>query len=329
MTARLFVLVALLSQFVLAGTLPATIRPLAVGSDVWMRDNPTDTGTEPHANSNIWQSPDILVCNTPAPCATSQNPIVGGTSYIFVTLRNDGPRVQPPQTITGNLYVYYTASGGNAQWSTDWNLINSALNITLNPGEVRSVPVAWVNVPGPGHFCLLTRWISGSDPMAVPEGLNTVQNTRNNNNIAWRNVNSVPLQPGGSDVRPYRIRNVNDVAQGNDLVVNVPGGDTFLRQGGVVVDLGPDLFKQWQAAGGQGQGIALAGGTAIRIVGTPARIQNLTLPANGSAALKLQFNANPTAVPGTYLLDIVQFSPNARGERVDSGGVRYTVQIAP
>lgn len=330
MTARLLVLVVLLTQFAFAASLPGTISPLATGSDVWTRDNLSDVGSEPHTLGNIWNSPDIVVCNTPTPCAVSQNPIAGGTSYIFVTLRNTGPRVQPPQTITGTLYVYRTIPGGNAQWSGDWALINTAVNITLKPGEVRTVPLAWANVPGPAHFCLLTRWVSADDPMTFPETANTQQNTRNNNNISWKNVTSVRLAPGSSDQRPFRIRNVTNVAETNDLVVNVPGGETFLQQGTLLIDLGPELFQRWREVGAPGQGIALAGGTQVRIVGpAPARIQNLTLPAGGSATLTLQFTANTTAAAGDYLLDVVQYGPNARGEKIDVGGVRYTVQIAP
>lgn len=331
MTARLLLLVTLLTQFMLAGSLAAPINPPITYSDVWMRDNLSDVGNEPHTLGTIWDSPDIVVCNTPTPCAVSENPIAGGTSYLFVTLRNDRVRKeQPPQQIKGNLHLYRTTPGGNAQWSGDWTPINIVFNILLNPGEVRTIQMPWFDVPGPGHFCLLARWVSAGDPMTFPETADTQQNTRNNNNIAWKNVNSVSLTPGSVEERPFRISNVTKQEQSNDLVVTVPHGESFLEHGTLLIDLGPELFERWLAAGAPGEGIKPAEGTQVQIFEPTSRILDLMLPPQGSATLTLRFIANDSPKEGSYLLDVIQFArPDNQEEKIDSGGVRYTVQIAP
>ena len=48
-----------------------------------------------------------------------------------------------------------------------------------------------------GHFCLIARWVSATDPMTTPEGANIDANVRGNNNIVWHNVNIIDL---GGDV---------------------------------------------------------------------------------------------------------------------------------
>ena len=75
------------------------------------------------------------------------------------------------------------------------------------PAGVTTVMIPWTGVPGPGHFCLMARWVSSTDPM-VGEGPDIGPNTRNNNNVAWRNVDSVNPTPGsGRSVRPFAIGN--------------------------------------------------------------------------------------------------------------------------
>jgi len=161
-------------------------------SDVWMKDHASDVGQEPHGLTPVYYSPDIKLCNSASGCASSSNnPVFGssGLNHVFVTLRNDGPNVVPPGPASGSLYVYYTSAGGNALWGgTDWTLIGVQPGIFMTPGEHREVGIPCNNVPAPGNYCLLARWVSAGDPMTFPEliGSNTLTNTRNNNNIAWR-----------------------------------------------------------------------------------------------------------------------------------------------
>src|SRR5262249_9018969 len=154
------------------------------------------TGVEPNPNTSVWSSPDIKVCQTAIGCASDQPLVVGGTSYVFVNLNNPGP--YGSGVGSGTLYVYWTLLGGAAQWSANWTLIGG-VGVVAYPG-VTSVPVPWINVPDDGPapgapFCLLTRWVSGTDPM-VSEGLNTLANAVANNNIAWHNLAPIGVTAG-------------------------------------------------------------------------------------------------------------------------------------
>ncbi|MFC8850803.1 MULTISPECIES: hypothetical protein [unclassified Micromonospora] len=198
------VALALFAGPALAGLLAATALPAAAGplaatalpavkpdrimtvTDVWMRDVAADVGLQPHSGTTIWASPDVLVCPTPVECATSQSPVVGMTSHIFVKLRNPGP--YGSGTDSGVLRFYRTSPGGGLAWPADWVPVTS-VSVTVPPG-VTTVTVPWTAVPGPGHFSLLAVWDSPNDPLPFMT-TNIATNVRHSNNIAWLDLLSV------------------------------------------------------------------------------------------------------------------------------------------
>lgn len=295
------------------------------GTDVWMKDNASDVGVQPYTVGSMYTSPDIKVCPTPVECASSQNPIVGVTNYIFVTLRNPGP--YGSGTATGTLFMYRTSPGGGSAWPADWTFIGGA-GATV-PAGTTTVMVPWVGVPGPGHFCLLARWVSTTDPM-VPEGAVTTTNTRNNNNIAWRNVNSVPLPPTGDpESRPFTIGNALGVDTRNDIVFTQVGGKPFREVGGqVIVDLGQALFERWRRGGAAGANVRPVGGTQVEILDpAKASLNNLVLGAGERFTFQLSFSAK-VASREPFLLNVAQFGPDGTGaERTDLGGVQYQITV--
>ncbi|RLK53551.1 vWA domain-containing protein [Actinokineospora cianjurensis] len=278
-------------------------------TDVFVRDHVADTGVEPHGLNPIWTSPDITVCPTAAPCAGA-NPVVGSTSYIHVKLNNPGPNGSG--TATGNLKLYYTAQGGAAVWPTHWTHINTAVNVTV-PAGTTSVVVPWNGVPGPGHFCLLARWESATDPMTFAEGPNTLTNTRNNNNIAWRNVDTVRVVPGKPTTRPFTLGNPNPRALTN-LVFTAPEGPFA---GKVVIDLGQTLTARWKETGQKGEGIRQVGETRFEIADPKqARILGLAIDPKERFETKLEFTPTDQTRAVLWLNQT-----DDRGE--DLGGVEF------
>ncbi|MGX4655037.1 hypothetical protein ACWCHM_15175 [Micromonospora sp. SCSIO 07396] len=321
---------AVLTGAALAGLLAVTAAAAAPGeapqgkaaaaarTDVYMKDVTADTGYQPHSYSPLWASPDIKVCPTAVECSVSQNPRVGVTNYLFVKLRNAGP--YGSGTDNGVLRIYRTTPGGGATWPTHWTQIG-AVSVPVFAG-VTTVTIPWTGVPGPGHFCLLARWVSPTDPMTF-EGPSTSVNTQYNNNIAWRNVDSVRVVSGGPRVvRPFAIGNVTTVETKNDLVFTQPAEQA---QGArVFVDLGPTLFERWQATGKAGTGVRQVGKTELEIV-DPGRasISGLLLKPGERIEFSLAFSADTTLTKETAL-NVTQFGPDADGTaRADLGGVQY------
>lgn len=295
-------------------------------TDVYIKDHASDTGVQPHALNPIYWSPDIKVCPSPADCGASQNPIVGYTNYIFVTLRNPGP--YGSGTDSGTIHLYRTTPGGGSAWPGDWTPIGSAAAVV--PPGTTTVVVPWNDVPGPGHFCLLARWVSANDPIG-PEGPVTTTNTRNSNNIAWRNVDSVVIEPtpGSVEVRPFSIGNALRTETRNDIVFTQPAGRPFREVGGqVIVDLGQTLFERWRRGGGAGTNIRQVGETQVEIL-EPAKasLNNLVLGPGERFTFQIRFTAKaPSSEP--FLLNVAQFGPEGTdGKRTDLGGVGYQVTV--
>lgn len=295
------------------------------GTDVWMRDNTSDVGVQPYTVGSMYSSPDIKVCPAPVECGSSQAPVVGVTNYIFVKLRNPGP--YGSGTATGTLFMYRTSPGGGSAWPADWTFIGGA-GATV-PAGTTTVMVPWVGVPGPGHFCLLARWVSATDPM-VPEGPVTTTNTRNNNNIVWRNVTSVPLEAGGGrEIRPFTMGNALRVDTRNDIVFTQLAGKPFREVGGqVTVDLGQALFERWRRGGGAGTNVRPVGGTQVEILDpAKASLDNVVLGAGERLTFQLAFSAR-VASREPFLLNVAQFGPDGTGtERTDLGGVEYEITV--
>ncbi|WP_424186919.1 hypothetical protein ACOBQX_03530 [Actinokineospora sp. G85] len=297
---------------------------ITADTDVFIRDHVGDTGVEPHSNA-VWTSPDVKVCPTAIECLDSQNPEVGSMNHIFVTLRNPGPYGSGPDV--GNLDVYRSTPGGGTGWSADWTSIGGALGVSVPVGTT-TVRIPWPDVPGPGHFCLLVRWESANDPMTHAEGADTVLNTQRNNNIAWRNVDSVDLFSGAVEPRPYALGNPGQDQIATDLVLTDVGTGFLAAGGRLTVDLGPELFARWRAGGGRATGVKQVGEHSFEVGDfRQARFHGVLLPPRTRPQLELRFSAPSVARKGSHVIRVRQLAPLEKDPLADVGGVEYRVTL--
>jgi hypothetical protein len=302
-------------------------QALAVGGDVRIQDHPDDVGQEPHALSPLWSSPAIKVCPSALSCAQGTSPVSGVGSYVFVTLRNDGPGASPAQAATGALHVYAARAGGSLKWGQqgDWVELGSVQGLQLAPGEVREVGVPWQVLTPPGHYSLLARWVSSGDPMRFPEeeGSLTSSNARQNNNIAWRSVTVLGALPGQVSTAQFVLRRVSGP---HVAVVFHPAEGSRGFPGRIVVDLGP-WFEPWREAGASGWGILdQVGDTAVAISPEGAGLEGLPLaPGAAEALIGLSFLSEERAEEGAYSFHTFQYTP----EYGDVGGTEYQLHVLP
>ncbi|NVJ21440.1 hypothetical protein HUW62_09455 [Myxococcus sp. AM011] len=300
--------------------------------DVYSKDTLSDVGNTPTVDP-IWVSPDIRVCQTLG-CVGHQNPEFGQPNYVYVTLRNNGPLVPVGNPASGTLLVYYTGSGGAAVWPTDWAPIGS-IPVSLAAGATQEFFVPWTTVPAPGHYCLLTRWVSAQDPMTLVElpGSNTLNNTRWNNNLAWKNINVVNLTSfAPSSEFDFRLRNLLRDAPGTAaLEVRIPqrtGGPSFLQRGQLILTLPQELWARWQH---QGTGFEVVGERQVRIVNpNGARLEGLTLDPDGAHHVGVRFSAQVTdADQGKFEVELVQHSASQENPTKveEAGGVRFDITV--
>jgi hypothetical protein len=293
--------------------LAASAAPTVKTNDVFIRDNAADNGNEPTNQLPVWESPDIWVCNTAAACG-GVDPVIGQTNFVNVRLNNVGQF-----SVAGNIDVYYTAAGGNAQWPADWVTIGVAGNVAVPPGGL-TVQIPWASVPGPGHFCLLARFVSTIDPMTFPETNDTEQNTINNNNIAWHNVDTVRLGAGQSTKLPFTLADTAAQVEKTKLVFANPDGAFSATGGTLTIDLGQELAAQWKAAGEPGIGVSQLNGTTVQILDPRnAQIQGLTVPPKERLGTTLTFAAKGN------VKSVVTVDEQDNGSGQDLGGVEYVL----
>ncbi len=292
--------------------------------DVWTHDNNGDVGNEPYGVGSIWNSPDIKICTTQN-CATSQNPEFGQTNYVYVTLNNNGPNaVAPMQPAAGNIEVYFSASGGASQWPVDWTLIDS-VPVTLQAGEVRDIEVEWTNVPAPGHYCMLSRWVSVDDPMTFAEVAQTTTNVRNNNNLSWKNFNVVDLLANIMGNSNFKLRNIIKEKRTAQLVMRFQkDGERFIQEGGAIrFDLTDKIMDRWLREG-NGRGIERVGENTLQIF-DPEAVLILPMGPDEDLDVNFEFEAREPFFVKEKRVDFdfeaVQFMDGR-----EEGGVAYSIR---
>ncbi len=292
-------------------------------ANVWAKDTWNDTGLEPDpatAAEAMWTSPYIWVRRAQDTLLVKQhqheNPVTGVQNFVYVKLHNGGGDT------SGTLNVYFVEASAGSSWPGDWTLISAEPVASFPNHSTRIIEVPWTP-SGTGHFCLLARWVSGTDPMAVPETTNVNDNTRNNNNIVWRNVNVVAL--GGDTLEEtvrMRVRGVASKEQSDvySIVFRTPKGQpaSFLTEGEVIVKLDDELRRIWEAGGSKSSGTKPAG-DALR-VSEGATIDNLVLFSGQSAVVEITFRRAASTPRRKYTVDVVQTAPNGA-----VGGVSYEV----
>ncbi len=213
----------------------------------------------------------------------------------------------------------------------------------LQPGQEVILEIPWyppdpstVGSPNdPGHVCLVARIeTSFQSPygMTVPETTDLGYNTQQNNNIAWRNVHVVDTFPGPFKKLHFIMRNVTrePVTAGllMGAVVRAKGRD-FAKDGTVLVDLGPELFKRWHAANkAETRGIAVLPDGILRVSAPQAAIKGIALRPGEEFPVRLTFALNrdyrPTAKGEPIAFDVVQTGLPGKPDAI-AGGNRYNI----
>jgi subtilisin family serine protease len=175
--------------------------------DVWLRDDPTDTGAEPFTGPIAWLSPDIeVLSDTGNPVANPAfNPAKRFNNIIRVTVRNRGTNVA--RNIEA--YFYWADPATNIPYPEAWNttgiyndapgFVNQSNMIVIQQlaaGASTQVQFGWAppapgsNIRGDDHFCLLMRLEHEGDPSMIGAGGWSAITA--SNNIALRNIHVQP-----------------------------------------------------------------------------------------------------------------------------------------
>lgn len=301
-------------------------------TNVWMRDTWNDTGQEPDPNTAsqaMYISPYIWLRNTKDPTFIHQhqheNPVGGQKCWAYVKLINGGS-----SAASGTLEVYFANASVSLTWPADWTTIGTAaVTIAANSNTVVEIP--WNNVPAEGHYCLVARWNSTTDPMHATETTDIGYNTRQNNNIIWRNVNIVPLTPDmDRSMAVFEVRNL----LGKPVTLEFTDAalfpkHAFVESGEIYIIPEERLYEQWKKGGSRGKEIKDEGGR-IRLTGAVATMENILMGKDEKTRVRIEFVRNKFTIPDDYTFTVRQLIPFTDEERQttgmrDAGGVSYEI----
>ncbi|HKU44335.1 MAG TPA: tyrosinase family protein [Polyangiales bacterium] len=215
----------------------------------------------------------------------------------------------------------------------------------LAPGEAVVIQIPWYP-PNPadfpsfgadaGHFCLLARIeTSTTSPygMTTPEAADVNANTRNNNNIAWKNVTVVDNFAGAFKLTTILLRNPFEkalVEGGLRFADTAEFGSSFLDVGRITVNLGEELFKRWREGGGKaGPGIEINNDRTLQIFSPDTFISGLKIAPGEVFPIEIGFRVpkdyEPTPAPLKW--DLIQTGSPDDAKAV-VGGQRFEVDLS-
>lgn len=270
-------------------------------TDVWMKDTWNDTGAEPDpatAAENMWQSPYIWVRNAQDATLTKQHmhedPNASANVFAYVKLHNGGTTTE-----NGTLELYYANAEVSLDWNSAWTLIASTPVSSFAAHTTRVVEVPWSTPSSGGHYCLVARYVSATDPMTVAETPDINANVRANNNLAWRNLNIL----GGGDMdATFWMANHTKKRMSSSLVFSPPrGARNFLTEGRVLVMLDDELLRLWKSGGGKSRNVERQGRFFV-VTGPSASFDNFILPVGFRGRVFVRFEPSKKTNT-TYVVD--------------------------
>lgn len=242
--------------------------------DLYMRNSDDDTGDEPDIVSPYFHdSPDVWIRNNDDNGTTHQNAEYHPTNpnYVYVRVHNRGTI---PSTVNDSLEAYWAKGSTSLQWDGHWNgsifiggvvmgdTIGKKPIPILQPGQSTIIKFEWLPKnpndynginPEPWHFCLAARINSEKDPMTFPETSEFAENVQNNNNIAWKNLSVVDIQPNSAIGGVVYAGNPYDLPRAYRFKLYT---ETLIyEEAEVKLTLDPVIYNAWIAGGGIGTGI--------------------------------------------------------------------------
>jgi hypothetical protein len=310
--------------------------------DLYIKDSHNDVGFEPNtATQFMWNSDDIWVRNNNNNTlgVLHQNPEYHSNNqpnFVKVRIKN-----KSCLSSTGNekIKLYWAKASTSLAWPNNWNgsmLINNIplggeigeLNIPpLESGAETIVSFDWI-VPNPAdyttinsepwHFCLLARIVSDQDLMAFPETWDVNANTKNNNNIAWKNVTVVDVL-ADNNYNPIKIIG-GVIAIGNPfdeqrvfflemVKEDIETGKAIYEEAEISIKMDEILYQAWERGGKESQLLdETLDERKLVVKGNNVILDNISFEAKeqGSAYISFNFLIRELTDKSNYRYHVIQ-----------------------
>ena len=287
--------------------------------DLTVKDGIDDSGLEPNTVTQyLWTSSDIWIRNNDDNGTEHENPEYDPNNPVYVYVRVTN---RSNVASTGNelLHLYWGKARTDLFWPRPWTGYNDPQTgirmgdeighphiPILQPGESRIIKFSWripnpedyIGIdPNPWHYCLLARIESLNDPMTYPETTDLVQNVKNNNNIAWKNVTVVNVVPNQSNVAltgTVAIGNMKDQSKMYYLeLIKDPNeaGNPIFKEAEVKIKMDNTLYDAWERGGKIAEALKATNDDKVKFVkGNNVILDNIAFNHHEMGILTLTFN---------------------------------------
>ena len=295
--------------------------------DLMIGDSKKDLGIEPNTETpRMWESSDIWIRNQNDGklFTIHQNPKYenggSGLNYVYLRIRNLGCKTSSgAETVSLNWAKANTALAWPEHWDGSLTVegvtmggeIGDITIPSLEPGEETVVEIPW-NVPNPNdysgindnpwHFCLIAKINAIDDPLSYPETSNPNIMVRNNNNLAWKNVSIIEVDP--NDVAEENLKEKITVAVGVSnpslsqkkydfefLAETNESGKTIYDEADIAIEMDSVFYSAWSAGGSQTTSLTnYAVDKKQLVTANNAMLVDVELESQSYATLNLTFN---------------------------------------
>ena len=190
---------------VCSGLMEFLLGILAKHSDVFVRDNASDTGA-PGSTNPFWESPDIVIRHTDDGVFAHEDPVMGQDNFLYVRVTNRGPNTSGELKVSARVAAF---AGTEFLFPHDWTaqdathlagtpIADTFSGIAVGDSRIARFRLTAAQVATLGswqangwHPCLLAEVDCVTD-FAASGGTRVW----NNNNLGQRNISVMPAKAG-------------------------------------------------------------------------------------------------------------------------------------
>lgn len=307
--------------------------------DIYIKDNPEDTGKEPNMTTNeFWKSPSIWVRNQPDSIEQHENPYFAldhVTAFVYVKIHNRGK-----EDYTGGKYLHvYWAQASTGLTAKAWKgrevyrvsdtsepfltggVIEPKHIDSITAGGSRLVQVRWSlpnsleNYPeGNFHYCLLAKILDTPYDDGYQEGV-TYFDLRGSNDQAQKNVTIIKKKDVNKGFNVF-VRNILS-SQKNytlELIPQTESDAMIYSYANVEMNMSSKVYDAWERGGCQGDELELPQNSSnstdarrVRLMSPNSKVRNINLKANEFDIVTLKFDFKQCPLfSSTYTFDLIQ-----------------------
>lgn len=303
--------------------------------DLYVRDNPEDTGKEPNLTTDkFWKSPDIWIRNSADGIEEHENPYYSPDhlgAVIYVRVHNRGK-----EAYNGGQYLHVCWARASSGFKVGtWKgyelynnqdvaggVINPVSIPPMGPGESRIVQVNWgmpnisiYDYDNDHHYCITTNISESHLPNYSVPNPDYGFDTDGDNDIAQKNL-TILVRSDATKEATIFVRNINNSSSNYSLEL-VPESDYDLELfdlAQVNMTLSTPIYNAWVRGGQQSVGMEYNPQTNHLILGFSSptgKLLNINMNGSEFEKVKLSFDFHTGSIGlRTYTYDLIQRDQN-------------------